>query len=62
VRGLTDDVLTLVKEHAKATGRRDAQEALALELLARDDLKELLKVWSGMKEEDKKRKRKGETV
>jgi chorismate synthase len=62
VRGLTDDVLTLVRGHAKETGRRVAQEALALKLLAQDDLKELLKVWSEMKEEHKKRKRKGETV
>jgi hypothetical protein len=62
VRGLTDDVLTLVREHAKGTGKKVAQEALALEFLARDDLKELLKVWSGMKEEHKKRKCKGETL
>jgi hypothetical protein len=62
VRGLTDDVLTLVREHAKGTEKKVAQEALALEFLAQDDLKELLKVWSGMKEEHKKRKRKGETV
>jgi hypothetical protein len=62
VRGLIDDVLTLVWEHAKGTGKKVAQEALALEFLARDDLKELLMVWSGMKEEYKKRKRKGKTV
>jgi hypothetical protein len=34
VRGLTDDVLTLVQEHAKGTGKRVTQEALALEFLA----------------------------
>jgi hypothetical protein len=62
VRGLIDDVLTLVREHAKGTGKRVAQEALTLEFLAQDVLKKLLKVWNGMKEEHKKRKRKGETV
>jgi hypothetical protein len=55
VRGLTDDVLALVREHPKETGRKITQEALALELLMRDNLKKLLKVWSGMKEEHKKK-------
>jgi hypothetical protein len=30
VRGLTDDVVTAVHAHAKGTGRKVAQEALAL--------------------------------
>jgi hypothetical protein len=48
VRGLTDNVLTLVREHAKGTGKSARKKRWPWSSVAQDDLKELLKVWSGM--------------